>query len=99
MQSSRKSIIKSSVRSSIERLLDQARKAYTGRMPDRSRRYVEMAFQLLRKNKAKLPKELKNSFCRKCFQVWIPGKTATVSFDRKNNCLRIKCGCGHSKRL
>ncbi len=99
MHSKRKSIIKSSVRQSIERLLDRARKEHSGANASRSRRYVEMAFQLLKKNKVKLPKELRNSFCRKCRQVWIPGKTATVSFDRKNNCLRIRCMCGHSKRL
>lgn len=99
MHSKRKSIIKSSVRSSIEKLLGQARANYSATDPGRSKRYVRMAFELLKKHKAKLPKELRNSFCRKCFLVWIPGKSATVSFDRKNLCLRIRCACGHSKRL
>ncbi len=99
MDSRRKNIIKTSVRSSIERLLDQARKAYLAGKPERSRRYVEMAFDLLKKNKAKLPKEMRNSFCRKCMLIWIPGRTVTVSYDRRNACLRVKCQCGHSKRL
>jgi RNase P subunit RPR2 len=58
-----------------------------------------MAFELLKKHKVKLPAELKNSFCRKCHLVWLPGETAVISFDRKNDCLRITCRCGHSKRL
>ncbi len=99
MDSRRKNIIKTSVRSSIERLLEQARKAYLAGNEERSRRYVRMAFDLLKKNKVKLPKEMRNSFCRKCMLIWIPGKTVTVSFDRKNACLRVRCRCGHSKRL
>lgn len=99
MQSSRKSLIKSSVRPSIGKLLEQARKAYASGSESRSKRYVEMAFDLLTKHKAKLPKELRNSFCRKCHLIWVPGQSATVTFDRKNDCLRIKCRCGHSKRL
>jgi RNase P subunit RPR2 len=58
-----------------------------------------MAYNLLKKHRSRLPDELRNSFCRKCLVVWIPGETAKVSFDRKNSCLRIRCGCGHSKRL
>jgi len=99
MQSSRKSIIKSSVRSSIARLLEQARKAASGAKPERSKRYVDMAFDLLKKNKVKLPKELRNSFCRKCHLVWIPGQTMTAYYDRKTDCLRVRCSCGFSKRL
>ncbi|NYZ73514.1 hypothetical protein H0O00_00050 [Candidatus Micrarchaeota archaeon] len=99
MDSKRKAIIKSSVRSSIEKLISQARKAYTSDNPERSKRYIRMAFDLLKKHKTKLPEELRNSFCRKCHLVWIPDKTATVSYDRRNNCLRVRCICGFSKRL
>ncbi len=99
MQSSRKSLIKSSVRSSIAKLLAEARSAHAKGNPVRSRRYVRMAFDLMRKHKVGLPQELRNSFCRKCFTIWVPGKTATVYFDRKNDCLRIRCQCNYSKRL
>lgn len=99
MDSKRKAIIKSSVRSSIEKLIGQARKAYSSDKPERSRRYIQMAFDLLKKHKTKLPEELRNSFCRKCHLVWIPEKTIRVAYDRKNNCLRVHCKCGFSKRL
>lgn len=83
----------------MEKLLDQARGAYLEGKEERSKRYVRMAFDLLKKNKVRLPKELRNSFCRKCMLIWIPGKTAKVSYDRMNGCLRVRCRCGHSKRL
>ncbi|MFN7990632.1 MAG: ribonuclease P Rpr2/Rpp21/SNM1 subunit [Candidatus Micrarchaeia archaeon] len=99
MDSRRKNIIKSSVRSSVERLLDSSRKAYLSGKKERSARYVEMAFDLLKKHKIKLPADLRNSFCRKCLVIWIPGDTVTATYDRKNDCLRVRCICGHSKRL
>ena len=99
MHDRRKSIIKSSVRSSVEKLLEQSRKAYLAKKEARSKRYVAMAFDLLKKHKVKLPSELRNSFCRKCFAIWIPGQTVTVYYDKKNHCLRVRCRCGHTKRL
>jgi ribonuclease P protein subunit RPR2 len=98
MDSRRKNIIKSSVRSSIEKLLGEARKSF-GSDPVRSKRYVGMAFELLKKNKVRLPRELSNSFCRKCHSVWIPGKSVTVYYDKKTDALRVRCTCGFSKRL
>jgi RNase P subunit RPR2 len=95
----RKKVIKASVRSSIGKLLDQARKAHDAGKKERSSRYVKMAMDLLKKHKTKLPKELKNSFCRKCGALWIPGRTATIFFDRKAGCLRVKCRCGFTKRV
>lgn len=99
MDSRRRNIIKSSVRSSINKLLDSAWRAYRAGKKDRSRRYVDMAFDLVRKHKVKMPSELRNSFCRKCHLVWIPGESVSVAYDRKSNCLRVTCECGHSKRL
>lgn len=94
-----KKIIKSSVHESITRLIHEAGKAYKSGNHERSGRYVRMAFDLVRKHKIRLPKELKNSFCRKCATIWVPGDTAIIFFDKKNNCLRIKCRCGYAKRL
>ncbi len=96
----RKKVIKASVRSSLEKLLSLATKSYEAGKEERSSRYVKMAMDLLKKHKIKLPKELKNSFCRKCMAIWIPGKTVIVAYDRKTDCLRVKCNlCGYSKRL
>ena len=59
-----------------------------------------MVMDLLKKNKAGLPSEARNSFCRRCHSIWIPEKTVVITFDRKNSCLRVLCKrCGNSKRL
>jgi RNase P subunit RPR2 len=99
MDSKRKKVIKSSVKESVKKLVEQAQKAFREGKEERSRRYIEMALDLIKKHKAKLPPELRNSFCRKCHLVWIPKKTVTVSFDSKTHCLRVKCKCGHTKRI
>lgn len=95
----RKKIIKESVRSSIGSLLGRARSAYESGRAALSRRYVSMAFELLKKHKTKLPSELRNSFCRKCGTIWVPGSTVRVSYDSRHRCLRVRCRCGYSKRL
>lgn len=99
MDSRRKKVIKASVRESIKKLIEQARQAYKKKDLKKSKRYVKMAFDLLKKHKVRLPEELKNSFCRKCFLVWIPDKTVKIAYDRKCDCLRLTCRCGYSKRI
>ncbi len=94
-----KKIIKTSVRDSIVKLISEATKAYRAGNEERSKRYVQMAMDLVKKHKVRVPAELKNSFCRKCHLVWIPAKTVKIAFDKKHNCLRATCRCGHSKRL
>lgn len=95
----RKKVIKSSVLHSLERLLAEARKAHDAGSEERARRYVRMVLDLMKKHKAKLPRELRNSFCRKCGLLWIPGETVTITYDKKNACLRVRCSCGYAKRV
>ena len=95
----RKKVIKTSVRESVKKLINQARKSYKAGKKAQAKRYVKMALDLMKKNKVRLPPELKNSFCKKCCTIWIPEKTLMVYYDSKNDCLRIKCECGHTKRI
>ncbi len=99
MDNRRKKIIKSSAKSSVKELVSKAFDQYRQNNAGRSRRYIKMAMDLLTKNRIRLPKELKNSFCKKCHLVWIPGKTVRVTFDKKHSCLRLRCECGYSKRI
>jgi len=100
MRSKRKKIIKESVSESVKRLLDEARKEYMKGKKELADRYVRMTVSYIKKHKIRLPEEYRNSFCRKCYLIWIPGVTVKVFFDRKHNCLRIECmRCGFSKRL
>ena len=99
MDNRRKKVIKSSVRDSIDKLVNQARTAYEKGDKQKSKRYVEMTFDLLKKYRIRLPNDLKNSFCRKCFVVWMPSETVKVTYDKKCHCLRLTCECGFSKRI
>ncbi len=100
MEHRRKKVIKQSVRDTVKKLIDEAHSEYRRGNKERSHRHVKMALYHIKKHKVHVPKEYKNAFCRKCCIVWIPGKTARVYFDRKQNCLRIECmKCGFSKRL
>lgn len=95
----RKKVIKSSVPQSAARLLHEARKAHDAKQDERALRYVRMVLDLLKKNKVRLPAELRNSFCRKCARLWLPGDTVTVTYDKKSACLRVRCACGSTKRI
>jgi RNase P subunit RPR2 len=94
-----KTLLKSSVRESIRKLVLEATDVFRSGDEERSKRYVEMAMDLVKKHRMRLPADLRNSFCRKCHIIWFPGKTVTIYFDSKNNCLRARCRCGHSKRI
>ncbi|MEM3422847.1 MAG: hypothetical protein QXF35_04505 [Candidatus Bilamarchaeaceae archaeon] len=95
-----KRFIKRSSFDSVKKLLEEARLAFDSGKIERANRYVRMCWEIVKKNRVRLPKEYKNSFCRKCLSLWVPGSTAIVYFDKKNDCLRIRClKCGFSKRL
>ncbi|MBI5227519.1 ribonuclease P [Candidatus Micrarchaeota archaeon] len=83
----------------MAKLIKAAFSSYRQGNNSRSKRYAKMAFELIKKHKIHLPEELKNSFCKKCLLVWLPGTTITTIYDSKNNCLRIRCHCGYSKRV
>lgn len=99
MDNRRKKIIKATAKASVEQLLKKAQEKFNDGNLARSKRYVKMAMDIITKNRTRLPKELKNSFCKKCMAIWVPGKSVMVYFDKRIACLRIKCSCGRSKRL
>jgi RNase P subunit RPR2 len=100
MEHRRKKIIKQSVRDTVTKLLDEAHKEFRKGNKERSQRHVKMALYHIKKHKVRVPKDYVHTFCKKCRIVWIPGNTARVYFDRKQNCLRIECKkCKFAKRL
>ncbi len=94
-----KTLIKSSVRDSIRKLVSEAEEVFQKGNEERSKRYVGMAMELVKKHRIRLPDNLRNSFCRKCHIIWVPGKTVRITYDSKNDCLRAKCRCSYSKRI
>lgn len=100
MNNKQKRFIKSASSYSVKKLLEEATLAFESGKKDRAFRYVKMAWELIKKNKVRLLPQYKNSFCRKCLSLWVLGETAAAYFDRKNDCLRIKClKCGFSKMI
>jgi RNase P subunit RPR2 len=92
-------LIKLSVRESIAHLISEAEKAFP-KDKTRSKRYLKMAWALVRKNKVRLSDAQKVKFCRKCFILFILGDTAKIVFDSKHDFFEIVCGaCGYKRRF
>ncbi len=61
-----------------------------------AKRYVQLAFAILKKNKVKLDAKTKFSFCRKCLIPWIEGN---VEKRDEGNFIAYKClNCGYVRR-
>ena len=85
-------------RERIERLLELAREELD-KNPERSRDYVKLARKIGLKYNARLKKEQKRSFCKKCNQLLIPEKPSKVEIDSKKKSIIIKClNCGNIYR-
>lgn len=64
-------------------------------MPERSRRYVELARTIGKRCNVRLAKGQKRKFCKKCNQLLIPKKTSEVRVDPQKKLIEIKCmNCG-----
>ncbi len=77
-------------RERIERLLALAKEELE-KNPERSRSYVELARKIGKRYNVRLTKEQKRSFCKKCNQLLIPGRTSKVELDTKKKLIIIKC--------
>lgn len=85
-------------RERIERLLNLAKEEFE-KNPERSRRYIELARKIGKRYNVRLTKEQKRSFCKKCNQPLISGKTFKFEMDSKKKLIIIKClNCGYIYR-
>jgi ribonuclease P protein subunit RPR2 len=80
----------------IEILFDKAREDLKTR-PDRSRRYVQLAFRISMRYNIRLPKTIKRRFCKKCYMYLVPGVSSRLRYGK--GILRVSClNCGHMVR-
>ncbi|MFH2106229.1 MAG: hypothetical protein ABII22_03135 [Candidatus Micrarchaeota archaeon] len=94
-----KSFLKRTTAESIDYLLEVAGKNFE-KHPDRTKRYVRMAWDLVKKYKIRLSPEQKIKFCRKCLSFLALEKNAKITFDSKNNSLYVQCtNCNHRRRM
>ncbi len=99
MRHKEKNTVKKISEERIALLLSEARAAFA-KNPERAQRYAKLAFAIVRKNKIRLTNEQKLSFCRKCFSFWVPAKSVSVSFDRKNKRIIYKCSsCNYERKI
>jgi len=81
----------------IERLLELSFDNLEKR-PERSRRYVKLARDIIRKHKVQLSKEQKLRFCKECNTPLLPGKTCRVRTS--SGMISITClHCGSVRRF
>jgi len=66
--------------------------------PELSRRYIFLLWKIKQKAQIRLPQNLRNKFCKRCFTPWIIGKTLSVRIRRGRIILRCKY-CNYVKRF
>tara|TARA_Y100000310_G_C20473460_1_gene711230 strand:+ start:599 stop:901 length:303 start_codon:yes stop_codon:yes gene_type:complete len=96
MKSIKKNRVQELALERIYRLFELAEAEFS-KHPERSKRYVEMARKLSKRNKATIPTELKNKFCKKCGAYLKEGKSSKHSTN--GSFLLIEChGCEHVRK-
>ena len=81
----------------IYRLFELAGQEFSKR-PERSRRYIELARKIGTKNKVKIPKELRKSFCKKCGSFLNQGTNSSA--EKQGTMLIITCKeCGFVRKM
>src|SRR3989339_899051 len=65
--------------------------------PQRSKRYVNIALEISKKARARIPDELKTSYCKSCHAYLADGKNADVK--KIGRITFVKCrGCGFERK-
>ncbi|MFA5077483.1 MAG: ribonuclease P [Candidatus Micrarchaeia archaeon] len=99
MRPKEKNLVKAISAERISILLNEAGECFRSN-PARAKRYCALAFSIVRKNKVRLTRAQKLSFCRKCFSFWRPGSTVSVSFDKRGGRVLYRCiPCGYERRI
>lgn len=95
----KRKFIKTVVSQSLSHLLREAETTFDTH-PLRSKRYIEMAWDLVKRNKLKLSTDQKSKFCRKCLIFWKIGSSLRIFFDRKKNVFFYICNsCNYKRRI
>jgi len=63
-----------------------------------SRRYIQILFEIKKKYSLKNIKWLRNKFCKRCYTIWISGKTLSIRVRKGKIIYRCK-NCGYVKRF
>ena len=67
--------------------------------PERSKRYISLARKLSTRYNFRLNKKIKNSFCKKCDSLFIPGHNVMVKLNSRKGIIEYHCKCGEIKSI
>ena len=86
------------IRKRMVQLVELAQKTYEEN-PNLARRYIKIVLKYRDKNRVRIPKGIKNKFCKKCFTPWIPGKTVRIRIIPNRYVLYTCLNCNYKKRI
>ncbi len=92
----RREIAKKIAKKRVEILFSLARKRIDEGELNYARKYIQLAKRIAMKAQIKIPKELKQNFCKNCYLLLIPGKTCKVR-KTKNKLTKICLNCGRKR--
>ena len=82
----------------IEILFSLAEK-YAKTMPERAKRYIELAIKIGMRCNVPIPKNLKRRFCKRCHAFLTPGLNCRVRTRKDKQAVVVKClECGNIMR-
>jgi len=97
MKKNNKNVIQQIALERMYRLMDLAIEEWKTH-PERSTDYLQLMKKIGTRNKVKIPKELKELYCKKCLSLLIEGKDKEVRI--KGKMLLVKCRkCGKIKKI
>jgi len=64
-----------------------------------SKRYVRIAKSISSHYKVKMPEKVKNSICKKCGNILIPGLNCKVRLASSKRYIIYLCSCGEEKHI
>lgn len=80
-------------------LLFKLAKEEFDRKEQRSRRYIGLARKLGMRYNVRFSRKMKDSFCKKCDTLFVPGRTMQTRVDSAAKSVIIKCkNCNYSYR-
>jgi len=65
-----------------------------------AKRYVELALEIQKKAKVRMPRRWKRRYCKRCHAFWVPGVTCRVRLrsDKMPHVVYKCLECGHIER-
>lgn len=82
----------------IQRLIQQAEAEAHAGNETQAQRNVNLAVKISTRTKTRIPKNLKNKYCKKCYNILTPGRTSRTRINSRHHRVETTClKCGTKK--